>query len=98
MLSASANAQHSLDSITDAYVQRLLRSKFASHTIIAVAHKLDTILDFDKVAVMHHGSLVEYGEPYKLLETEGSRFKALYEDGSGIDGGPQDDDAIRVTQ
>ena len=77
---------YSLDSASDHHVQRLLRSKFASHTIIAVAHKLDTILDFDKVAVMHHGVLVEYGEPYKLLEVEGSRFKALYEDGSRNDG------------
>lgn len=76
----------SLDSASDHHVQRLLRSKFAAHTIIAVAHKLDTILDFDKVAVMHHGELVEYGEPYKLLDVEGSWFKRLYEDGSRADG------------
>jgi ATP-binding cassette subfamily C (CFTR/MRP) protein 1 len=81
-------------------VQKLVRSKFTSHTIIAVAHKLDTILDFDKVAVMHHGSLVEYGAPHVLLETEGSRFKSLYEDGSKNDGSGQskDDDIISVVQ
>ena len=80
-------------------MQKLLRSKFASHTIIAVAHKLDTVLDFDKVVVMHHGSLVEYGEPYKLLEREGSWFKSLYEDGSRNNGqGPADDDVINIVQ
>jgi ATP-binding cassette subfamily C (CFTR/MRP) protein 1 len=50
---------------------------------------------------MHHGSLVEYGAPHTLLETEGSRFRFLYEDGSKNDGGGQagdDDDAIRVIE
>ena len=48
---------------------------------------------------MHHGELVEYGEPYRLLETEGSWFKSLYEDGSRMDaGGPADDDVIAPTQ
>ncbi|KAF2475450.1 canalicular multispecific organic anion transporter 1 [Lindgomyces ingoldianus] len=73
-------ATSSVDAQTDSHIQKLLRSKFTSHTIIAVAHKLETILDFDKVAVMHHGQLVEYGEPYKLLDIEGSWFKGLYED------------------
>jgi ATP-binding cassette subfamily C (CFTR/MRP) protein 1 len=68
-------------------VQRLIRQKFAGHTIIAVAHKLDTILDFDKVVVMNQGSLVEYGEPHRLLEQQGSVFKGLYEDSSsGMEG------------
>lgn len=64
------------------HVQRLLRQKFASQTILAVAHKLDTILDFDKVVVMNHGKLVEYGEPYQLLEDENSWFSKLYNDGT----------------
>jgi len=81
-------------------VQKLVRSKFTAHTIIAVAHKLDTILDFDKVVVMHHGSLIEYGAPHKLLETEGSRFRSLYEEISKKDGSSQagDDDIIRIIE
>jgi ATP-binding cassette subfamily C (CFTR/MRP) protein 1 len=71
---------HSLDAATDSHVQRLLRSKFPNHTLIAVAHKLDTILDFDKVVVMNKGQLVEYGSPHKLLERQGSWFKSLYEE------------------
>jgi ATP-binding cassette subfamily C (CFTR/MRP) protein 1 len=77
----------------------LLRQKFPSHTIIAVAHKLDTILDFDKVVVMHNGRLVEYGEPYSLLEVQDSWFKALYEDGSRAEGmDDADDDVIAIVQ
>ncbi|KAF2731990.1 ABC multidrug transporter-like protein [Polyplosphaeria fusca] len=91
-------ATSSLDGNTDHHIQKLLRSKFASHTIIAVAHKLDTILDFDKVAVMHRGRLVEYGEPYQLLEMHGSWFKNLYEDQSRVQGSSEDDDVMQIAQ
>jgi ATP-binding cassette subfamily C (CFTR/MRP) protein 1 len=74
-------------------VQRLIRQKFAGHTIIAVAHKLDTILDFDKVVVMNQGSLVEYGEPHRLLEQQGSVFKGLYEESSG---GTEGEDELHI--
>lgn len=89
---------YSLDHASDSHVQRLLRSKFTSHTIIAVAHKLDTILDFDKVIVMNQGQLVEYGEPFKLLDREGSWFKSLYEDSSPNEGPAGDDDIMEIAQ
>ncbi|KNG46388.1 canalicular multispecific organic anion transporter 1 [Stemphylium lycopersici] len=73
-------ATSNLDAATDAHVQRLLRSTFPHHTLISVAHKLDTILDFDKVVVMNKGSLVEYGPPHRLLERQDSWFKSLYEE------------------
>lgn len=63
-----------------------------------MAHKLETVLDFDRVVVMHHGELVEVGEPYQLLETEGSWFKSLYEDSSRSDGPDQSDDVINIVQ
>ncbi|KAF2439489.1 hypothetical protein P171DRAFT_490190 [Karstenula rhodostoma CBS 690.94] len=91
-------ATSNLDHASDSHVQRLLRSKFTAHTIIAVAHKLDTVLDFDKVIVMNQGQLVEYGEPYKLLEHQGSWFKSLYEDGS-LNAGPSgEEDILRIAQ
>lgn len=72
----------SVDDVTDMLIQRIIRQKFAKHTIIAVAHKLETIIDFDKVAVLQNGTLKEFGNPHQLLGQEGSRFKALY---SGAD-------------
>ncbi|KAI4198547.1 MAG: hypothetical protein LQ350_005206 [Teloschistes chrysophthalmus] len=71
-------ATSSVDDITDALIQRIIRQKFAKHTIIAVAHKLETIIDFDKVAVLQNGTLKEFGNPHQLLAQDGSRFKALY--------------------
>ena len=68
----------SLDDVTDALIQRIIRQKFSGHTIIAVAHKLDTITDFDKVAVLDKGSLVELDSPHKLLAKSSSAFSLLY--------------------
>ena len=59
-------------------MQRVIRQKFSNHTIIAVAHKLDTILDFDKVIVMDRGVLQESGSPHELLAKEGTEFSKLY--------------------
>lgn len=59
-------------------MQRVIRQKFSGHTIIAVAHKLETILDFDKVAVLDEGSLVEFDSPDALLSNPSSAFSKLY--------------------
>ncbi|CAG8957988.1 hypothetical protein HYFRA_00000331 [Hymenoscyphus fraxineus] len=74
-------ATSSVDTQTDNLMQSILRSKFHKQTIIAVAHRLDTILDFDRVAVLEDGELVEVGPPYELLAMEGGRFRALYYSG-----------------
>jgi ATP-binding cassette subfamily C (CFTR/MRP) protein 1 len=73
-------------------MQRLIRKKFARHTIIAVAHRLESIMDFDKVAVLDAGRLVEFDSPYALLDVPGSAFAKLYnaavvdeEDGLDVD-------------
>jgi ATP-binding cassette subfamily C (CFTR/MRP) protein 1 len=59
-------------------MQRVIRERFSSHTIIAVAHKLDTILDFDKVALLDEGQLIEFDSPYELLSDSSSAFYKLY--------------------
>lgn len=71
------NLPNSVDSKTDEIMQRVIREKLSSHTIIAVAHKLDTILDFDKVALLDGGELAEYDDPYTLLSSD-SAFARLY--------------------
>ena len=60
-------------------MQRILRTVFADRTIIAIAHRLDTILDFDRVVVMDAGKIAEIGDPGVLMQTEGSLFKGLVE-------------------
>lgn len=68
----------SIDTKTDEIMQRVLREKFCNHTILSVAHKLDTILDYDRVIVLDAGRIVETGEPYTLLTEPKSHFNMLY--------------------
>ncbi|KAL1635888.1 hypothetical protein SLS58_010056 [Diplodia intermedia] len=72
-------ATSSVDAATDALMQEILRSAFVGRTVVAIAHRLNTILDFDRVVVMERGEIVEVGSPRVLLDTEGSLFKALAE-------------------
>lgn len=61
-------ATSNVDAETDQLMQRLIREEFRSHSIIMVAHRLDTIMDSDKIAVLERGRLVEFDSPEKLLE------------------------------
>ena len=70
--------RRSIDAKTEEIIQRSIRKRFASHTIIAVTHKLESIMDFDRVAVLDAGRLVEFENPYVLLETPGSAFAKLH--------------------
>lgn len=46
-----------------------------------IAHRLESLLDFDRVAVLDQGQLLEYGEPRELLADEGSAFASLFTSG-----------------
>jgi ABC-type multidrug transport system fused ATPase/permease subunit len=68
-----------VDVKTDELMQQIIREHFEKCTVIAVAHRLNTILDCDRVVVLSKGRVVEVGEPKKLLKVEGGWFKELYE-------------------
>jgi ABC-type multidrug transport system fused ATPase/permease subunit len=59
-------------------MQRVIRSEFCGRTLIVVAHKLYTVMEFDHVVLLDHGKVIEYGNPRELLETSASSFHALY--------------------
>lgn len=68
-------------------MNRLIRDRFTQWTIIAIAHKLQSVLDFDKVVLLDRGRVVEFDSPRRLLGLEGSQFRALYESmGQSADG------------
>ncbi|CAM1508146.1 Fc.00g049940.m01.CDS01 [Cosmosporella sp. VM-42] len=68
----------SVDSQTDVKIQEVIRSEFLDRTIVMIAHRLDTLLDFDKIAVLDAGSLVEFGSPGELLADDKGTFARLY--------------------
>ena len=67
------------DPTTEERIQGAIRERFKHHTILCIAHKLNTILDFDTVIVMDTGSVAESGSPRALLEDPNSLFSALWQ-------------------
>jgi ABC-type multidrug transport system fused ATPase/permease subunit len=70
-------ATAALDSETDEKVQQVLRSAFAKRTILTIAHRIDTIIDSDRIIVMDAGRVVEFAPPAELIENEKSIFAEL---------------------
>jgi ABC-type multidrug transport system fused ATPase/permease subunit len=73
------------DGETDAFIQSMLRTKFSGTTQITVAHRLNTIMDFDYVLVMDQGRAAEMGAPAALLRNENGLFTQLI-DATGPEG------------
>ncbi|OQE14835.1 hypothetical protein PENFLA_c035G01769 [Penicillium flavigenum] len=67
----------SLDPETDAKVQRVIRESFHNCTVITVAHRIHSLLDFDQVAVLVSGQLIEVGHPRELLKKTDGEFAKL---------------------
>lgn len=68
----------SVDMDTDREMHECIKSEFDGYTIVMVSHRLEMVMDFDRVVVMDRGAVVETGAPRVLVETNGSRFKELY--------------------
>ncbi|KAL4461912.1 hypothetical protein ABPG74_000757 [Tetrahymena malaccensis] len=62
---------------TDKIIQQKIRERFNNSTLITIAHRLNTIADYDRIIVLENGSVVEQGTPYELLQQEKSIFKEM---------------------
>ncbi|ETS77081.1 hypothetical protein PFICI_10955 [Pestalotiopsis fici W106-1] len=67
----------SVDHHTEKVMQDIIRTEFQAYTVVAVSHRLDMIMDFDRVVVMDTGEIVEVGNPMVLAGEEGTRFGDL---------------------
>jgi len=61
-------ATASIDVETDALIQETIRTSFKGSTMLIIAHRLNTIIDSDRIIVMDRGELVEHGTPLALLD------------------------------
>ncbi|KAJ0272662.1 hypothetical protein Brms1b_008715 [Colletotrichum noveboracense] len=71
-------ATSNVDYGTDEEVRRVFMEEFKGSTVVEVAHRLEAIVEYDLVVVMHEGRVVEVGDPRELLEKT-SRFKGLWD-------------------
>lgn len=78
-------ATASIDYNTDAKIQETIRE--LKSTIITIAHRLQTIVDYDKVLVLDKGEVVEFGHPHELLKKDGKDaiFKGMCEMSGDMD-------------
>lgn len=58
-------------------MQKILRTKFADRTVLAISHSISAVMDFDRVVVMDGGKVAEVDSPKALMAKKGSLFAAL---------------------
>ena len=75
-------ATAAVDVQTDATLQATLRGpQFRNKTVITIAHRINTILDSDRVVVLEKGEVVECGSPRELVERRGVFWRLVREAG-----------------
>uniref|UniRef100_A0AC35TKR0 ABC transporter domain-containing protein n=1 Tax=Rhabditophanes sp. KR3021 TaxID=114890 RepID=A0AC35TKR0_9BILA len=67
----------SVDQQTDQLIQETIRNEFTDSTIIAIAHRIDTLLHYDRIMVMDQGNIIEFDTPANLLSNKESAFYSL---------------------
>jgi len=73
---ATANVDHKTDQLQ--LIQETIRTKLNHCTVITIAHRVNTVLDYDRVLVLENGKVVEFDKPETLVQNERGRFSRLY--------------------
>ncbi|CAH1738400.1 unnamed protein product [Aphis gossypii] len=72
-------ATANIDPKTDEMIQKTIRIKFRTCTVLTIAHRLNTVIDSDKVLVMDAGTVVEFDHPHNLLKNKKGVFYKMVE-------------------
>lgn len=71
-------ATANVDPDTDALIQQTLREEFDDRSVLCIAHRLNTVVYYDKILVLDHGRIAEYDSPRALVEKNGM-FRSMCE-------------------
>lgn len=70
-------ATASIDNATDALIQQMIRENFKDATVLTIAHRLNTILDSDRILVLDDGKIAEFDTPEKLRKKQDGIFRSM---------------------
>ncbi|EAQ85892.1 conserved hypothetical protein [Chaetomium globosum CBS 148.51] len=72
-------ATSSVDMETDDKIQATMATGFRGKTLLCIAHRLRTIIGYDRICVMDKGRIAEMGPPIELWAIEGGIFRGMCE-------------------
>ncbi|KAF9990004.1 hypothetical protein BGZ75_003992 [Mortierella antarctica] len=73
-------ATASVDLATDSLIQKAIRVDFADSTVVTIAHRLNTVVDYHRILVMDQGQVAEFDTPRKLLRDPSSMFSKMVDE------------------
>ncbi|KIH68436.1 hypothetical protein ANCDUO_01221 [Ancylostoma duodenale] len=73
-------AAAAVDAETDSLLQRTIREQFADCTVLTIAHRLNTVMDCDRLLVLEGGRIVEFDSPRILLAKQDGLFRSMAKD------------------
>ena len=73
-------ATASVDVATDVMLQKAIRVDFAQSTVLTIAHRLNTVIDYSRVLVLDHGEIKEFDTPANLLSRPDSVFSSMVDE------------------
>ncbi|XP_012525065.2 probable multidrug resistance-associated protein lethal(2)03659 isoform X2 [Monomorium pharaonis] len=73
-------ATANVDPRTDELIQTTIRNKFEKCTVLTIAHRLNTVMDSDRILVMDAGRVMEFDHPHVLLQKETSYLKSMVQE------------------
>jgi ABC-type multidrug transport system ATPase subunit len=76
-LHTHTEATASVDKGTDVQLQRMIRTVFADRTVVTIAHRLETVIEDDRIVVLSDGCVVETGVPFELLSDTAGTLRGM---------------------
>lgn len=73
-------ATANIDMLTEERIQNLISTQFQDSTMITIAHRLNTIINSDRVLVLGYGQILEYDKPRNLMNDKTSEFSKLLQE------------------
>ncbi|KAJ3988444.1 P-loop containing nucleoside triphosphate hydrolase protein [Lentinula detonsa] len=70
-------ATSQIDAQLDENIQKTIREELGGAIVITIAHRLKTIIDYDRILVLDNGEIAEFGTPKELLTKDGGVFKEM---------------------